>query len=825
MDRFKLSVILITFLSFAVFHLSSDSDSVMNGAEIKVALDKLQVLGSMLYIAAHPDDENTAMLAWFSKERKVRTAYLSITRGGGGQNLIGSEKGPLMSVLRTYELLSARKIDGAEQFFFFFVDFGYSKSAEESMRIWGEKEILADAVYIIRKFKPDIIISRFPPSGGGHGHHKASAILAVKAFKAAGDASQFPEQLTQVAPWQAKRLFWNTWRPNRDQKTSASQSLLAIDVGAYNSVLGKSYGEIAAQSRTMHKSQGFGSVPRRGKRLDYLTLLAGNKAEIEPFEGIDLSWNRVPDSENLQKYLLKANRVFDITNPAKVIPFLIQALEQIRKLPQSYWLQQKEKELISLILSCAGLWAQANASRSEVSPDMEIGLRVEVLNPSSFPVRVMGLKLPGKGEMIHLNEPLINNMLFVKECKFKVQKKNFSHPYWLEETPGEGRFLPSDQIFNGQAVAPLDFQIKLILKVSDQQIELGIPIKRRWRDPVQGEKTKDLILVPPLLVNFADTVFYFTPNGSRTISLTLKCGEKPCIGRLVFAHPQSWKVDPAVIPFEFDKPNAIRNINLKVYPPQADDSCSLKARIMIGDKSYDRSQKVISYSHISSQVLHPRAEIKLVKSSIIHTDQRIGYIMGSGDDIPKFLRQIGYQVELLNDSDLAQNKLDSFDVIITGVRAFNTRSILKNVHPLLMKYVFGGGRLVLQYNVSRRLPVQSLGPFPMQISRKRVTEENAEISFINPDHPLLIYPNKIRKSDFYGWVQERGLYFADKWDAKYQTVLAAADKGENLLPGGLLFCKYGKGSFIYTGFSFFRQLPAGVAGALRLFVNLIESGE
>jgi LmbE family N-acetylglucosaminyl deacetylase len=388
----KILLLLMVFGVFGSVSIQAQQPIMMNGAELKIALKKLLSLGSVLYVAAHPDDENTAVLAYMSRERLMRTGYLAVTRGGGGQNLIGSEKGPLMSVLRTYELLAARKIDGAEQFFTRAVDFGYSKTAEESINIWGKENILADMVFIIRKFKPDVMLTRFSTriGGSGHGHHTASAILAVEAFHAAGDPAMFPEQLKYVSLWKPKRIFWNDWRPYwrpNEITPEEKKKLVSVDVGTYNQLLGKSYYEIASSSRSMHKSQGFGSVPRRGQQLDYFNLLAGEPANKDPFDGIDTTWNRVPGSGKVKKLLEEADRSFQFEQPHKIIPLLVEALTELEALPESYWTIRKAKELRAVIRSCGGLWVEAIAAAHTVTPGQELKVTASVISRSGFWLR------------------------------------------------------------------------------------------------------------------------------------------------------------------------------------------------------------------------------------------------------------------------------------------------------------------------------------------------------------------------------------------------------------------------------------------------------
>ena len=832
---------LYNWLSYPVFSAFSQQPVIMNSAELKIALEKLQVLGSVLYVGAHPDDENTALLAWLTREKKVRAGYLSITRGEGGQNLIGSEKGTLMGVLRTYELLQARQIDSAEQFFTRAVDFGYSKTAKESLAIWGQEHILEDMVFVIRKFRPDILISRFSADssmGSGHGHHTAGAMLLIEAFKAAGDASRFPEQLQYVSVWQPKRILWNTWQPYmKDFKPEDLVKYISVDVGAYNPLLGNSYDEIAAQSRSMHKSQGFGALPRRGQRPDYFLLLDGEPAKKDLFEGMDMSWNRVPGSEKLRDLLAKANNSFLPEQPQKILPLLIEALSRLKTMPPSYWTEVKTKELEEVIRSCAGLWLDAAAESAEVIPGQEVKVNVLAVNRSDFPFVLKKIIIPGENKELEVNQPLPNNQPLTRDFLMKITGLDYTHPYWLKEKPQKGINIIANHGFNGLAIAPYPFNLKVILVAGDKEVTLETPIIYRRRDPVEGELIQNVVVTPPATVNFTEEVFYFPGKEPQSIRMVLRSGPAPVTGNLKLNLPSSWKSEPAAFPFKIDEAFSEKTVTFTVMPPgnetqpsQPSQSsscaiCAVSAEISIADRVFNRSRVMIHYSHVPLLVLHPQAEARLVRVDINRTGQRLGYIMGSGDDIPGYLRQVGFQVDLLSDEDLFNRDLALYDAIITGVRAYNTQNILKFVQGRLLDYVANGGRLIVQYNVSRGLIIDPIGPYPVQLSHKRVSEEDAVVTLLDLQHPLFHFPNEILPSDFDGWVQERGLYFADKWDEKCTALLSCHDEGEEPQNGGLLVATYGKGVFIYTGYSFFRQLPAGVPGALKLFVNMISNKE
>jgi LmbE family N-acetylglucosaminyl deacetylase len=824
----KILLLLVVFSVVGSVFMQAQQPVMMNSAELKIALKKLLSLGSVLYTAAHPDDENTAVLAYMSRERLMRTGYLAVTRGGGGQNLIGSEKGPLMSVLRTYELLAARKIDGAEQFFTRAVDFGYSKTEEESINIWGKENILADMVFIIRKFRPDVLLTRFSTEkgGSGHGHHTASAILAVEAFHAAGDPAMFPEQLKYVSVWSPKRIFWNDWRPYwrpNEITPEEKEKLVSVDVGTYNQLLGKSYSEIAASSRSMHKSQGFGAMPRRGQQLDYFNLLAGEPANKDPFDGIDTTWNRVPGSDKVRKLLEEADRSFRFEQPHKIIPLLVEALTELEELPESYWTIQKAKELRDVIRSCAGLWLEAIADAHTVIPGQDLKITAAVINRSGFPFTFKKIEVPGENKVVEVQQMLQENKPLQQEFSMKIIRDQYTQPYWLREKPQKGIFPAANHQLKGLAVEPYPFNIKVFLEANGQEVWFEVPVVYRWRDPVEGEMIRALTVSPPVTASFSGNVFYFPTRGSQAIDMILRSGPAPVAGELKLNLPSSWRVQPASVSFDIKEPFTEKRVSFEITPPEKDTACDVKVDLLVGGKTYHHSQLIIEYPHLPILTLHPLAEARLVRVDVKRRGERIGYIMGSGDDIPGYLTQVGYRVETLSDEDLRSRDLVVFDAVVAGVRAYNTRDILKHVQKRLLDYVYNGGSLIVQYNVSRGLTVEQLGPYPLGLSRERVCEEDATVTLLEPGHLLLNSPNKILPADFNDWVQERGLYFADQWDPQFTPLISCCDKSEAPQKGGLLFARYGKGVFIYTGYSFFRQLPAGVPGALKLFVNMISS--
>lgn len=798
---------------------------ILPSGKLQLQIKKLGVLGSVLYIAAHPDDENTALLAYLANERLVRTAYLSITRGDGGQNLLGPEKGEALGIIRTQELLAARRIDGAQQFFTRAIDFGYSKTPEEALRIWNHDQILSDVVWVIRKFRPDVIITRFTPQKGGHGHHRASAILAEEAFQAAGDPTRFPEQLQYVHTWQPKRMFWNAWRVDPETRSPDLPKLVKVDLGIYNPLLGKSYPEIAALSRSMHKSQGFGAAARRGEYPNYFELTAGEPAEADLLEGIELSWKRVAGSEKIETLLLQTSRDFQPQAPWKSLPRLLQTYQEISSLKSSFWKEVKLRELKDVIRSCAGLWLQATVSQPVAVPGQRVGLHLEIINRSAYPIRLKGIRVfPTETSLAAAQSLPESHPVEVDTSLVVPPDAELSGPYWLRERHAKGRYRVSDPLLVGLPETPPVFQVEFQLDFEGTILNYRLPIEYRWTDPVAGEQYRPFVVAPALTFNFLDRVRLFADDSSRQVAGLVTVRPTSEQQALHFEAPAGWMATPLILrpPRSADK--TVIPVQIELSPPANSSQDTLTVWMQDVSNKPVYSEVEIHYPHIPVQTYFPPALLKLVRLNIRTFPDRIGYIMGSGDDIPTYLEQLGYRVQMLGDEQLTANELERFDVIITGVRAYNTRTALKAVQPQLLEFVEKGGTMIVQYNTSRSLLVEQPGPYPFRISRERVTVEEAPVTFLDPNHPLLSFPNRLEQKDFEGWVQERGLYFCDQWDEHYQTVLASNDPGEQPLEGGLLFARYGKGIFIYTGFSFFRQLPAGVPGAFRLFVNLISAG-
>jgi LmbE family N-acetylglucosaminyl deacetylase len=805
--------------------------------EIMLALDRLNVLGSVLIIGAHPDDENTALLAYFARGRKFRTAYLSLTRGEGGQNLIGPERGDLLGIIRTQELLAARRIDGAEQFFTRAIDFGYTKSAEETFAKWGRERILGDVVWVIRRFRPDVIILRFSGTPrDGHGQHQVSAILGKEAFAAAADESRFPEQLRWVEPWQAKRLLWNvfTFRAEQQRAAEKMRKRLEIDTGQYDPVLGYSYGEIAGMSRSMHRSQGFGSAERKGSQKNYLVVVAGEPAQKDLMEGVTTTWNRVPGGMAVGELLSQAVRSFEPEHPEKTVPLLLKARRLLTSIHDP-WAELKRKQLDEAISLATGLWLDATADHYNLVPGQGFKVEVEALNRSPFPLKLDNVKLEGMSgaPAIPAASALEDNHPWRRSVEWTVPPDQpYSQPYWLRKPKQGDVYVIDDQTLIGLPEAPPVLEACFRLRVDSQEIELTRPVVHRHVDRVLGQLTRPLAVVPPVAVEFGEDTALLPDKRPRKLEVTVTTNVPEASGEVHLATPAGWTAVPASKPYRITGSGEQVVESFEIAPPSGEERAEMKAAATYGGQEIALGMKVIDYPHIPPQTLFPPAVAELVRADVKTLATRIGYVMGAGDDVPEALRQFGCQVTLLGTQELERGDLSRYDAIVTGVRAYNVRRDLRLNQQRLLSYVENGGTLVVQYNVLEGRFVAGnpdvlakIGPYPLQISRERVTVEDAPIHFPNPDQTVLRSPNRITARDFEGWVQERGLYFASEWDPRYQSLWDSHDPGEKPLPGGMLFTRYGKGVFIFSAYSWFRQLPAGVPGAFRIFANLISAGK
>jgi LmbE family N-acetylglucosaminyl deacetylase len=828
---------LLCVLFSALFPLHAQRN-IAGEAEIRQALERLDTLASVMMIAAHPDDENTALLAYFSRGLHLRTAYLSLTRGEGGQNLIGSEQGDELGIIRTQELLAARKIDGAEQFFTRAIDFGFSKTAEETFTKWPREQVLGDVVWNIRRFRPDVIVLRFSGTPrDGHGHHQASAILGKEAFSAAADPSKFPEQLQWVQPWQAKRLMWNTFAftAEQEKEEAAIKDKLAVDLGEYSPELGYSYGEIAGMSRSQHRSQGMGAAERKGSTKNYLVTIAGDRATKDVFEGIDTSWSRVAGGAQVAPVIEKARDTFTGLHAETLLPILIDARTKILALKDPL-ATRKLREIDETIALVSGLWLDASADKYAATPGASVKVAFTALTRLQVPATLLGVSITGMDGVPPLDlapATLVYNQPSLYSLSIPVpQSEPYSQPYWLVQPKDGAMYRVPDPRMIGLPENPPVLEAHFRVRIGNTEIALTRPVEYRYIDRVYGEKLRPLAIVPPVGVTLPEQALVFASAAPRKVDVIVKANIAKASGDVNLDVPEGWRIEPSTRHFDLSAMDEQTTASFTITPPSSDALNRVRAVATVGERKVSSSTEVIEYPHIPVQTLFPASDAKLVRADIRTLAKNIGYIAGAGDEVPSALRQIGCDVTFLSPGDLVRADLSKYDAIVTGVRAFNVRPDLRANYQRLFDYAQNGGTVVVQYNVLEGGPfggnpalLDHVGPYPIKISRDRVTVEEAPVTFPNPQNPVLHSPNEITARDFDGWVQERGLYFANEWDPKYQSILESHDPGEQPMPGGMLYTKYGKGVYIFSAYSWFRELPSGVAGAFRIFANMLSAAK
>lgn len=804
-------------------------------AEIYHDLQKLNFLGTALYIAAHPDDENTRLISYLSNHDKARTVYLSLTRGDGGQNLIGSELRELLGVLRTQELLAARGIDGGEQRFSRANDFGFSKHPKETLKIWEKDKVLGDVVWTIRNLKPDVIINRFDhrTPGSTHGHHTSSAMLSMEAFDLANDPNSYQEQLSLTSTWQPRRVFFNTswWfygSPENFEKADKSK-MLKLDVGVYYPELGLSNNEIAAMASSQHLCQGFGRLTDRGSTDEYVELLKGDlPSGTSLFDGIDTSWSRIKGGAAIGSILYPIEKNFDFTDPSKHVPDLVKAYQLLQKVEDEHWKSIKSKELKDLILACAGLYLEANSEEASTTPGSSAKINLEAVNRSAQHIVLKEVKLIGATAAIQPNEALENNQKENFSMEFTVPNTaQYSSPYWLNEPGTLGMYTVTNQNLIGKPETPSAFKAQFVLDFNGMTINFEKDVVHHFSKPDKGELYEPFVVLPKATSKIDEKVLIFSDASSKAIQVKVKAGTESVNGQVSLNHPSGWVVSPASIPFSIAQKGQEQTVTFTVTPPSSESEGKISPIVTIGNQTYGKELVEITYGHIPKQSILLPSEAKVVRMNIQKSGEHIAYIMGAGDKVPESLEQIGYQVHPIDPSDIQKGSLDKYDAVVVGIRAYNVVDDLKFKQPILFDYVKNGGNMIVQYNTAGRWAEQfeNIAPYDLTLSRDRVTDETAKVDIIAPNNSLVNFPNTIKESDFDGWVQERGLYFPTEWSSEFTPVLSMHDEDESPKNGSLLVAPYGEGHYIYTGLSFFRELPAGVSGAYKLFANMLSVGK
>ncbi len=818
-----------TVCALAVFPIDIRATEPQSASVILEELRGFREMGSVLYIAAHPDDENTRLIAYLSRGRGYRTGYLSLTRGDGGQNLIGPELGEELGVIRTQELLAARRIDGGQQFFTRAIDFGFSKDYRETFRIWDRNQVLADVVRVIREFRPDVLITRFSTvPGGTHGHHTASAILAVEAFKLAGDTNAFPEQLSELKPWQPKRILWNGFPRGfgRGPDSETNAPSLQIDIGGYNPVLGESYGEIAARSRSMHKTQGFGSVGTRGAANETFQLLGGEPATKDILDGVDTTWGRVPGGAEIGRLADEVIAQFNPQNPAASVPALLTLRSRLAALPADSVVAEKRRHLDHILQGCLGLYVETTIPLAEAVPGETLKMHHTAVVRADFPVHWTAVRYPAGGEELEISADLKSNQGVTRESsRILPATTPLTQPYWLREEGTIGTFRVDDPSLIGRPENPPAFPVEFVFEVGGQTLVISDEPVQVIGDRVKGEIRQRLDVTPPVSLNFPENLELFAPGTTRPIEVEVTSARAGATGTLHLDAPADWKITPATYAFSLTNYNELARFTFTITAPTNTTTARILATAEIDGKSYHNRHIEIRHDHIPLILLQPPARLKALSVDLAIRGHQIGYLPGAGDSVAECLQRMGYAVTFLTDTDLTADHLRSFDAVVLGIRAFNTRADLTQNLPGLFAYVEAGGTVIVQYNTSDGLQNTRLAPYGLKLSHDRVTDETAPVTLLVPDHPAFTTPNHIVPADFDGWVQERGLYFPSEWDDHFTPLLACHDPGEPPKTGGLLVARYGRGYFVYTGLSWFRELPEGVPGAYRLFANLISLGK
>ncbi|MBN8836024.1 MAG: PIG-L family deacetylase [Sphingobacteriia bacterium] len=813
----------------------------LSSSEIYSQLKKLKVTASVLYIAAHPDDENNGLLPYLAKERLYRTGYLSLTRGDGGQNLIGSEQGIELGLIRTEELLAARRIDGCEQYFSRAYEFGFSKNAAEALKIWGKDKILSDVVWVIRKYEPDIIITRFPQDArAGHGHHWASAILANEAFIAAADTNRFQEQFKYgVSTWQAKRILWNTFNFGGSNTTAENQ--FKTDVGIFNPLLGKSYGEIGGIARSMHKSQGEGRPQRKGPIMEYFVATGGDSIRNDFMDGITTSWKRFAKGGKVDEMIDAIVQHFSFEHPEASVNDLVELYKYINTQIEPSAIQRKKlEEIQNLIINCSGLFIEAVTDNEYAVQGDRMNINFFINKRNDVNIQLKNIVLNNINSFsfdsaFNQSLPFNQNISFNKSI-LVPSSIPATQPYWLAAPLSDGSFTVNDQRLIGKSENDPAYTAKFIISVNGLDFMINRPVQYKYVDPVKGELYQPLVIIPSLIVALSpdNILTNILPGNPITKNKQIELKFKSNFSAKQIPVAIQLKQGEAIV---YQKDTLMDFETGRTYTQQIAVSSFFKKELehdihaTIGLNSNNKQQffssylRAIKYDHIPDIHYFYTDNIKVVTDEVKVTGKKIAYIDGAGDKVPDALLQLGYQLTYLKEQDITEDNLKQYDAVVVGIRAYNIHEWLTNNNEVLNKYVEQGGNLIIQYLKSNLIGNKKIkaGPYSFTVNPGlRVTEENAKVKFLLPEHSALNYPNKITDKDFENWIQERSTYQAEQIDPHFEMPLAMNDTGEKESNSSLLVAKYGKGNIAYISLVLFRQLPAGNAGAFKLMANLIS---
>lgn len=821
---------------FLLVNLSyAQKPSKPGSGEIYNKILRLHKVGTIMYLAAHPDDENTRLITWLSNHEHLETVYLSLTRGDGGQNLIGTEIGDLLGILRTEELLMARSVDGGKQWFSRANDFGFSKKASETLKIWNKKEVLSDVVKAIRYWQPDIIIERFPADTNvaTHGHHTSSAILGLEAFDITADQTKYPNSALKYGTWQASRIYFNTsyffYKSQAEFEKADKSELASLNIGNYYPLLGKSNNEIAAESRSMHKCQAFGSIGSRDQQKEYLQFLKGtatkNKDEI--FEGIDMSWNRLKGGEAVNKMIQDILDQYDYVHPDKSLSKLVDLYNFIQKNVESSMKKDKKlEELKDIISNVLGLFIETIAAEPFSTRDAKLKLKLEATNRSDQAVQLTRIKIEPQIWDTSINLSLLKEKVnFIEKTITIPPDFGFTGPYWVSTPPSNGMYTVKTDSLIGMPESPRVLKTVFTIKVNNTLLTYAKPIVHKNEDPVKGEIYTPFDVVPDVYITPMAEVVIFPNNSPKTIQVKLTAAKDFVKGNLSIATNRDWAVTNNVQGFELLKKGEEKILSFEVQPPAQGSQDKVNFIAKVGNQTFDKRMTEVSYDHIPTQRVIKPALANWVREDIDCAAKEVAYLQGTGDKVPEALKELGIKVTIIKPEELNLSNLQTYDALLIGIRAYNTVNALAVKKEVLKSYMEKGGTVVTQYNTNYDLVTQDIGPYPFTISRGRVTDENAKITLTDPANILFQFPNKIEDKDFDGWIQERGLYFLTTDDSHYKKLITVNDPGEAPLDGSYLYAPVGDGHYIYTSLSLFRELPAGVPGAYKLIANMLSIGK
>ncbi|GAB1487833.1 PIG-L family deacetylase [Opitutaceae bacterium] len=813
-------------------------------------LKEFQQMGRVLHIAAHPDDENTLQITYLARARHYQTAYLSITRGDGGQNEIGPEFDAELGLARTHELLEARKDDKGRQYFTRALDFGFSKDYAETLRVWDRQVILGDVVRVIRMFRPDVITTAFSPiPSTTHGHHTASAVLALEAFKLAGNPQAYPEHFNDgLAPWQPTRIFTGAGGGGgRGGPPDGTPGIVRLEVSGNDEVTGEPYGVISARSRGRHITQfglpgtgaggGPGGVGRGGApgaaTIISLQFADGTPATTDLMEGIDTSWARVAGGAEISRMTDELVASFNPQNPAASVPAILAIRTRLAAMPRDLILDEKRAQIDAILQACLGLSAETFIANAEVVPGEMLQLQHAVTSRSSIPVRWTGVRYPTAAPTgtTPAAVALAPGQAVSREERVTLPAgTEVTQPYWLRESALPGRFSVADSKLIGRPDNPPAFPVEFLFEVGGQTLVVATEPVQVIRTAGKADKRRALDVISPVNLHFETLVKVIAPGKSAPVQVQVRANRAGADGTLKLELPTGWTATPASQSFNLANPGEVARLTFTVTAPAQVASVDLRAVAEVDGQRFTTDRDVIDYDHLPLLLMQPPARTRAVSVDLAIRGRNVAYLPGAGDDVAECIAQMGYTVTELTGADLTAEKLKGFDAVVIGVRAFNERTDLAANFPGLLAYVEAGGTVVAQYNRPNALTATQLGPYELSIAGPapdlRITDENSPVTVLATDHPAVNAPNRIAPGDFEGWVQERGAYFPSSWDQdRYTTILGMNDPGQAPLTSSILIAKHGQGHYVYTGLAFFRQLPKGVPGAYRLFANLVSLGK